>query len=274
MPAGRRRAKRGPSATVIILVFFVGVAVGYGIFFLSPGKIVEKIVRISANNTQINYSEATANIVAVTTDSSGAITGGVIGTTTVEVRPGENRVLVDTNPFVETDTQQSAETAINVAEEYTGLSPSNADFVVIFNMSAYNSSTTAQVVGGPSAGAAMTVAAIAALEGKQVRKDVAMTGTINEDGSIGAVGGVLEKAQAAAQVGVKTFLVPKGEARTTYYERQVTIQTIRGFVIQRVSYVPKMLDLNNYTQQWGMNVYEVSKISDVVPYAITGAASA
>jgi len=265
----RKRMPNGSRRTELVAIFIIGFLVGYSFFVFSPEKIVEKIVTVSGN-AQINYSEAVANIVAVTSDG-----GGVIGTTTVEIRPGENRVLVDTNPFVETDTQQSAEIAVAVAEKYTGIKPSNSDIVVSFDMSAYNATTVAQVVGGPSAGAAMTVATIAALEGKSVRKDVAMTGTINEDGSIGPVGGILEKAQAAAQNGVKIFLVPTGLAKTVYYEKQVTTQQIgRGFVIQRVNYVPRTLDLNNYTQQWGMITIEVSRISDAVKYAIVDKADA
>jgi len=38
-----------------------------------------------------------------------------------------------------------------------------------------------------------------------------MTGTINSDGTIGPVGGVPEKAQAAGQYHAKIFLVPKGK---------------------------------------------------------------
>src|SRR5438093_241096 len=66
-------------------------------------------------------------------------------------------------------------------------------------------------IGGPSAGATLTVGAIAALEGWDVAPDVLMTGTINPDGSVGPVGGIPEKAQAAADAGVKRFLFPLGE---------------------------------------------------------------
>ena len=49
------------------------------------------------------------------------------------------------------------------------------------------------LIGGPSAGAAIAVATVAAIEGKNVSKDAVITGTIEEGGYIGEVGGVFEK---------------------------------------------------------------------------------
>jgi len=73
-------------------------------------------------------------------------------------------------------------------------------------------------VEGPSAGAALTVATIAALEGAETNRSVMMTGTIREDGTIGPVGGVLEKAKAAASIGAKKLLVPPGQSVEITYE--------------------------------------------------------
>ena len=49
------------------------------------------------------------------------------------------------------------------------------------------------LIGGPSAGAAIAVATVAAIEGKNVSKDAVITGTIEEGGYIGEVGAVFEK---------------------------------------------------------------------------------
>lgn len=65
-------------------------------------------------------------------------------------------------------------------------------------------------VDGPSAGAITTVGVLAALRGDTVRQDVAMTGTINPDGTIGPVGGIPQKIDGAAAAGIKTVLVPYG----------------------------------------------------------------
>ena len=205
--------------------------------------------------------ESSINIVAAR--AQGEV--GVVSQATVEVIEGKGRVLFSLNPFVEPDTQQSAETAAAVAENLTGKSLADRD--VIYGIE----NIDAQLVGGPSAGAALTVATIAALEGKQVREDAAITGTIQADGSIGQIGGVLEKAAACAENSLSLFLVPKGQLNLTYYEQQVQEEK-RGFVtIQRIRYIPKTLNLGDYAQEqgWSLEVREVSNIQEAVNLLIT-----
>jgi uncharacterized protein len=228
---------------------------------------VYEITGLSHNNTEeglelINVSDvvyATSNVVAVNSQDN----TGIIGKVTAEIRPGgKGRVLINTNPFLETDTQQSAEIATKVAESYTGKSLADRDIIFSFNI-------TGEVLGGPSAGAAMTTAVIAAIEGKTVRSDVAVTGTINNDSSVGPIGGVLEKAQAAAENNMTLFLIPEGQGKLQYYERNVSEQRIGRFIYQRIYYTPKTVDVNNYTMtQWNMPTKEVATIKDVVGYMI------
>ena len=66
-------------------------------------------------------------------------------------------------------------------------------------------------IDGPSAGALMTVAVLAALHGDTVNPAVTMTGTINPDGTIGPVGGIPHKLEGAAAAGKTTVLVPGGQ---------------------------------------------------------------
>jgi PDZ domain-containing protein len=70
-------------------------------------------------------------------------------------------------------------------------------------------------VGGPSAGLAFTVAIIDDMTPGSLTggKRVAVTGTIDADGRVGAVGGVEQKAITARTNGVQLMLVPKGEVR-------------------------------------------------------------
>ena len=63
-------------------------------------------------------------------------------------------------------------------------------------------------IDGPSAGGILTVGVIAALLGAPIRGDMTMTGTISPDGSIGPVGGIDLKLQAAAEQGYRTVLLP------------------------------------------------------------------
>lgn len=198
--------------------------------------------------------ESSIDIVAVSEDGQ----SGVLNTASVEIGPGKGRVLFSLNPFVEPDTQQSAETAAYVAEQITGKSLADRD--VIYSIG----NTDAKLVGGPSAGAALTVATIAAIEGKEIKEDVVMTGTIESDGSIGQIGGIIEKAGAAAEQGKNLFLVPTGQSVVTYYEQVVEEKRQGPFVFQRVRYIPKILDLNDFSkeQEWNLEIKEVSNITE------------
>jgi PDZ domain-containing protein len=68
-------------------------------------------------------------------------------------------------------------------------------------------------IGGPSAGLAFTLTLIDELTPGELTggADVAVTGTIELDGSIGAIGGLRQKASAVEQVGVDVFLVPAAQ---------------------------------------------------------------
>lgn len=72
-------------------------------------------------------------------------------------------------------------------------------------------------IGGPSAGLAFTLALIdelspGALTGPQ---DVAVTGTIDLNGDVGAIGGLAQKVSAVHQNGVRVFLVPASQSELT-----------------------------------------------------------
>jgi len=66
-------------------------------------------------------------------------------------------------------------------------------------------------IDGPSAGGLMTASFVSGVLGHDMKSDVAFTGTINPDGSIGPVGGIQYKLEAVAKDGKKTFLIPIGQ---------------------------------------------------------------
>lgn len=64
---------------------------------------------------------------------------------------------------------------------------------------------------GPSAGALLTSAVLAALVDSGAESSVTMTGTVLPSGALGAVSGIPEKVRAAARDGYRTVLIPKGQ---------------------------------------------------------------
>ena len=71
------------------------------------------------------------------------------------------------------------------------------------------------LIGGPSAGLAFTLALIDDLAGGELTggRDVAVTGTIDDNGNVGEVGGVAQKAITAKRAGAVAFLVPPAEEK-------------------------------------------------------------
>ncbi len=210
-----------------------------------------------------NVQRASVHIAAVRSDGV-----GMISTLTVEIRSGDGRVLTDTHPLVGLDFQHADRTAVKVASKITGhaldddgegLKGANVLFYV---STEGEGSVEIQAIDGPSAGAATTVATIAALENKKVREDVIITGTINEDGSIGPVGGVFEKAQAANENGAHLFLVPQGQSVVIVYKEVVH----QWGMVQWITYEPEQIDLNEYAENagWDLKIQEVSNIEEAM----------
>ena len=104
--------------------------------------------------------------------------------------------------------QSSYQTAIRVAREVTRTSLVNKDILVNIKSPPQEQKL---IISGGSAGGAITIASIAAMEGKSPRNDVLMTGTISEDHSIGKIGAPRAKGFAAKENGAKLFLVPPGQ---------------------------------------------------------------
>jgi Lon-like protease len=96
-------------------------------------------------------------------------------------------------------------------------------------------------VGGPSAGLLFSLGIIDKLDGDGGGGDltggrtIAGTGTIDPDGTVGAVGGVALKTQAARRDGATVFLVPKEECSNAKSElpkglRLIPVTTLKGAV--------------------------------------------
>ncbi|MFN4133911.1 MAG: S16 family serine protease [Candidatus Hadarchaeales archaeon] len=243
----------------------VGVVLGSGGYFLAqhfPALLAER-TSVDLQKWLENSTGATIPIVAV---ASGAQTFGVVCTLAVKVEPGEGFIYVSPDPMlVGFDFQDADRKATKVAGGLAGYAP-DADGVGIkgldikFLVVGPGQQVQIEAIDGPSAGAATTLVLLAALENKKIREGAMITGTIEEDGSIGQVGGIFYKAQAAHEAGATLFLVPKGQGMITVYrevKRRVGPWTF-------VSYQPELIDLNQYSQEqgWGVQIVEVSNIQE------------
>ena len=97
-------------------------------------------------------------------------------------------------------------------------------------------------IDGPSAGALMTIGVLAGVLGDTVRSDAAMTGTINPDGTIGPVGGIVRKIEGAAGQGKKLVLIPA------------------GMRVERDSNIDEDVDLVEHGRNHGVDVRQVIDI--------------
>lgn len=202
---------------------------------------------------------AEANIVAVTSGGEGNV-----GSVEVTIAPGHGRILLDTNPFIETDTQLSARDAARAAARITSTTLTDRDVTYSFDIRGTH-------LGGPSAGAAMTVATVAAIRNTTVRRDAAVTGTIRPDGRIGRVGGVLEKAVAAGENDFSILLVPRDQTVVTYYRRVEGGDVVNPSLVLRDEEVtPVRIDVNQETtRRFDMETRGIRTARDAVDILVT-----
>ncbi|MGW2044175.1 YlbL family protein [Streptomyces sp. NPDC001858] len=131
--------------------------------------------------------------------------------------------------------EQSQDAATEAALKYLNLS--DDDIKVTLKLSD---------VGGPSAGLLFSLGIVDKLDGDGSGGDltggrsIAGTGTIEADGTVGAVGGVALKTQAARRDGATVFLVPKDECGDAKSElpkglRLIPVTTLKGAVSSLVA---------------------------------------
>jgi len=217
-----------------------------------PGEIQE-------NNISIEYHNITVYAPAVAETEEGYV--GVISTITVTYQNnGSGRVFVDTIPLAQIDMQGSARLAVKVAstlvenDKRCDINPSECDYFFVIR-------TSAPIIGGPSAGAIMTAAVASLLENWNMNSETVMTGMINPDGSIGPIGGIPKKIDAAYSVGATRFLIPKGQM--TYTDTIVETVTDNGWIQTSTKTITK--NVSDYAMEnYGMEVFEVEDINDVL----------
>jgi len=220
---------------------------------VSPGQIYEA-------EEMLSYRNVTVYAPAVAQTDIGYV--GVISTITVTIQNGTGRVFVDTLPLTQIDMQGSARLAVKVAsnlvksDDNCTEDPSNYDYFFVVR-------TSAPIIGGPSAGAIMTVATIALLERWDINNWTVMTGMINPDGSVGPIGGTPQKIDAAHSVGATRFLIPKGQG--TYIE--TIVERVKDGTWSRITTRQETRSVYEYAEDnYGMEVVEVEDVNDALRY--------
>lgn len=164
----------------------------------------------------------------------------------LELEPGTGKVWSAITPLIGTSTQNTERISVQIGKGYA-VGSEGLDYK-------FTIESSATLVDGPSAGAAMALLTVSALQNKKVPSNVSVTGSISEDGTVGPVGGVFEKASYADKTGIELFMIPRGE-------RSQLVRTDEGI---------KKIDLVVYAEkEWGLKVVEVDDIDEVLEYAFS-----
>jgi len=237
-----------------LFMFLMGILVG---FYLNL------FLQQTQQKTNIYFQNSSSNFtifptVAVTSDGEGVLEYGIL-----RITPGNGKVYLGINPFVEADTQYSIETAKEYICNLLNINCSKYDFTI-------DILSNASLIGGPSAGLAFAIAFYCLLQGKNVSDQIAATGTIDANGNIGPVGGIFEKALAAAENHKKIFFLPKGQSIVYTYEKVEEQREISpGFYYVEIDYVPKPINLTQiFSERYNMQIVEVSNFKDLLKYNI------
>jgi len=162
--------------------------------------------------------------------------GGVINVT-VSLIPGEGDVYITSYPRVGVSTQESVEKAVSYAY-FVSSADEKCD--VLFK---FGREQSAGYVDGPSAGAAFTAMSYALFENETMRNDTIITGSVDEYGQIGPVGGLYEKARGAISKNARYFITP-------------------------VESLYEMLLLKNLEEDYGIEIIEAENVEQIISFMI------
>ena len=181
---------------------------------------------------------------------------GAMVNVSVEVVPGKGRVLVQTTPLMGFVFQDAANLAVVVAANRSRADLTKND--IIFSIQGPEDISE---IDGPSAGALMAALLLSVLENIPLNESVTVTGTIDEDGKIGPVGGILEKAEAARRGG-KTLLILSDENNQVCDYHEGT-RSFGGLLISRQW--PPIVDSKEYIEEnLGIRVKYVNTLDDLL----------
>jgi uncharacterized protein len=236
---------------VVFLVFYV-LYVGIPIIRFESE---ERVIEMKALDEE--YSKE-AEILLPAVEEGGE---GIMAWLKVDIREGEGKTLLEINDisFLR-NTQESIRISKSVAEDVTGVDASNYDIT-------YSVNANASTIEGPSAGPAMAVATSVALLNRTINQSVIITGYLQEDGKINRVSGILAKAEAAKENGVRLFLVPLGQKVQTKTESKKTCENVGLTTYCETETISEEVDVQ---EEVGIDVIEVASISEALKYFLAG----
>ena len=169
--------------------------------------------------------------------------------------PGHGKVSVDVNNIVSRlDTQLSARAAVKAAENYLNGEVSNWDIL-------YSIDIDASAVEGTSAGAAMAVSTIAAINKIDIDDNISITGSINDNGNIGTVGAVYQKAVASKNLGVEVFFIPVGQDIYSSTRKDRNCEINNGIELCKILY-----NQQSTGEELDIEIIEVENIKEIIDY--------
>ena len=208
------------------------------------------ILIITISNTVLAVNTEPYHMKLLAVQENGEIYIGSDADLYLELKEGSGRVFLETFPLTKMDTQISTRFAKDIACNHFKLDCNNYDFI-------YTIKSKSNIIGGPSAGAAISALTTIALMDLEYDKDVTITGTINSGGIVGMVGGVKEKLEAASQVNLKKVLIAKGNSK----QKPLAINNETS---------EEQLDLLNYAKEnLSLEVIEVVDVDEVL-FHLTG----
>ena len=246
--------KKNPTVIVLsIVIVILGIALVF-----DPDIFPEGIIESSFERELIqpNASEKIVTISVPAVDSEG---NGVVGAFKVQAVAGDGKTLTNIdNLLYFVDTQFSIQTAKSVASNITGIDISN--YNIIYEVQ--NDRHVSSIIEGPSAGAALTIATIAALENREIDESVLITGAVLPDGRIGRIGGIEAKIDAARNSGASILLIPEGQGPKPIVKVETSCKKVDGIKFCQTEYRQQksITDIN------GVVVKEVSDVSEALKY--------
>ncbi|UCD04476.1 MAG: hypothetical protein JSW73_02485 [Candidatus Woesearchaeota archaeon] len=242
---------------IVVLVFLTAVNIFtiLSMEFMPKHMEKEKIELTSVPCEEIFENKVIAKAPAINTRGEGMLLD-----LEVAIMPGSGRLLTDIeNLLFWVDTQKSIKTAKIVAEKVSGIDTSNMD--ISYTLRAAGNTSA---VGGGSAGAILALSTIAVLKNKQLNYSIIVTGSIDENGTIGQVGGIESKIEVAKKSGATLFLIPKGQGITEVTKSMKECEDIGSTEICEISY--KRIKSTPLGEKLNITIKEISNISEAMEY--------